>query len=84
VDRQSDLSEESGHYESFLLRLTKSNADGRPVWRASLESTQTGEQRHFASLKQLVAFLKTRFREPPSHTFHPDRSVDSTNLRSEE
>jgi hypothetical protein len=38
----------SRRYESFLLRLWESDEDGQLIWRASLESTETGERRGFA------------------------------------
>lgn len=46
-------------YLSYLLRLWQVIVDGQPVWRASLESAQTGQHRGFASLVQLTAFLET-------------------------
>lgn len=45
-------------YLSYLLRLWQVIVDGQPVWRASLESAQTGQHRGFASLAQLTAFLE--------------------------
>jgi hypothetical protein len=44
-------------YTSYLLRLWPVTSAGAVVWRASLESTRTAEQRRFANLEQLVAFL---------------------------
>ena len=35
-------------YESYLLRLWESDEDGQLIWRASLESTDTGERYGFA------------------------------------
>ena len=34
-------------YLSYLLRLWHEGGDDEIVWRASLESVQTGERRHF-------------------------------------
>ncbi len=45
-------------YLSYLLRLWQVIVDGQPVWRASLESAQTGQRRGFASLAQLTAFIE--------------------------
>lgn len=45
-------------YLSYLLRLWQVIVDGQPVWRASLESAQTGQHRGFASLAQLTAFIE--------------------------
>ena len=44
-------------YVSFLLRLWQSDEDGYLVWRASLESAQTGEKLYFASLGLLLDYL---------------------------
>ena len=42
---------------SYLLRLWPTHAAGQQVWRASLESAQTGERLGFATLEQLFVFL---------------------------
>ena len=47
-------------YHSYLLRLWQAGSAGKPVWRASLESAQTGERRSFADLESLFVFLKAR------------------------
>ena len=52
------MSEEPHDYYSFLLRLWQTSSGGNVVWRASLESAQTGERRGFADLASLVAFLE--------------------------
>jgi hypothetical protein len=44
-------------YLSYLLRLWRVSKEGA-VWRASLESPQTGERIGFASLDELFAFLR--------------------------
>ena len=46
-------------YESFLLRLWESDEAGQLIWRASLESTDTGERHGFADLASLFAYLET-------------------------
>lgn len=45
-------------YESYLLRLWESDEAGQLVWRASLESSDTGERRGFADLDSLFAYLQ--------------------------
>lgn len=44
-------------YHSYLLRLWRTQADGRPAWRASLESPQTGTRQGFVSLQELFVYL---------------------------
>ncbi len=45
-------------YVAYLLRLWQAREGGSTVWRASLESPQTGERRGFASLADLFTFLE--------------------------
>jgi hypothetical protein len=52
-------------YVSFLLRLWRENDEvqndhsaTQPIWRATLESSRTGELWGFASLRELFAFLR--------------------------
>jgi hypothetical protein len=45
-------------YRSYLLRLWRATCDGETVWRASLESPQTGERTGFASLEALFLHLQ--------------------------
>ena len=52
------MPDESHEYHSFLLRLWRTSSHGNAVWRASLESAQTGERCGFADLASLIAFLK--------------------------
>ena len=51
------MSDEPHDYYSFLLRLWQIRSGGKVVWRASLESAQTGERCGFADLASLIAFL---------------------------
>ena len=50
-------------YLSYLLRMWRVNGDEnesesyRPVWRASLEDPQTGQQQGFGSLEDLFDYL---------------------------
>ena len=43
------------HYHSYLLRLWR--ADATAPWQASLQSTATGDTRHFIGFDSLWAFL---------------------------
>jgi hypothetical protein len=45
-------------YISYLLRLWQVRTGSELVWRASLESPQTGERTGFASIEDLFAFLQ--------------------------
>ena len=45
-------------YLSFLLRLWRVRAAGMPAWRASLQRPGESEQRAFADLDEMVAFLR--------------------------
>ena len=49
---------EGRRYVSYLLRLWQTQQEGALVWRASLESSTTGERRGFACLADLFAFLE--------------------------
>jgi hypothetical protein len=53
--------ERNANYASYLLRLRRVQNNDRPVWVASVQSTATGEQRSFADLEALVAFLQAQF-----------------------
>ena len=46
------------HYIAYMLRLWQAGSEDAPVWRASLESTRTGERLVFANLDTLFAFLR--------------------------
>jgi hypothetical protein len=45
-------------YLSYLLRLWQAGSPGRVVWRASLESVQSGERLAFANLEALFERLR--------------------------
>lgn len=45
-------------YQSYLLRLWQDTDEETSVWRASLQSSLTGERQGFADLEQLFAFLR--------------------------
>jgi len=67
------MSDERSNYRSYLLRLYKSERHGRPAWRASLESTRTGERVDF-DLEGLLRFLGKRF--GPSGLDGQDRNCE--------
>ncbi len=56
-------SSEQRHYHAYLLRLWRTGDDESAVWRALLEDPRTGEQRGFADLNSLIAFLQEACRE---------------------
>jgi hypothetical protein len=53
-ERVWEMVKEQPGYISYLLRLWREGA----IWRASLESTRTGELRAFVSLDELFDFLR--------------------------
>jgi hypothetical protein len=63
-------------YHAYLLRLWRVNAGRTQVWQASLEDAQTGEQKGFADLKNLFAFLEEQTGDSQPRTGHvSDRSL---------
>jgi hypothetical protein len=52
--------EKSQRYQSYLLRLWETCDGEMRVWRASLESPGSGERRGFASLEDLIEFLRAQ------------------------
>lgn len=48
-------------YVSFLLRLWQAEEDDYWVWRASLESAQTGEKRNFATVSVMMEYLEREY-----------------------
>ena len=46
-----------GDYLSYLLRLWRDSGD-TAIWRASVQSPHTGERIHFASIEELLAYLR--------------------------
>lgn len=49
---------EPGDYQSYLLRLWRVSDDEEPTWRASLQSSRSGEQVGFDSLEELFEYLQ--------------------------
>ena len=66
--------EEAHEYYSFLLRLWQTSSRGNVVWRASLESAQTGERCGFADLASLIAFLEEQTSADARPEDHPPSS----------
>lgn len=54
------MSQRKGRYLSYLLRLWQIESEGELVWRASLDSSQTGRRRGFAGLAEMCAFLERK------------------------
>ena len=54
------MGEEKQRYHSFLLRLWQVKENEHTAWRASLESSHTGERWGFADLDALCTFLHER------------------------
>jgi hypothetical protein len=52
------LGEGGVRYLAYMLRLWQVEGEDGAVWRASLEDAHTGERRGFASLEELVAWLR--------------------------
>jgi hypothetical protein len=51
-------------YMAYLLRLWQAHTEGDPVWRAWLESPQTGERCGFATVEGLFDYLRARIGAP--------------------
>ncbi|HUW14797.1 MAG TPA: hypothetical protein VM537_34075 [Anaerolineae bacterium] len=68
------MAEEQAVYLSYLLRLWSAGSDDQAVWRASLESACTSQREGFASLDDLVGFLR---RQTGAY-------ADQTRVRSDE
>lgn len=49
---------ERKRYLSYLLRLWQAASESEVVWRASLQSPNTGERTFFSSLDALFTFLR--------------------------
>lgn len=69
------MADEKATYRSYLLRLWREETNHGIAWRASLESAQTGEQLHFASLHELIAFLLAQTAGPPTDARPKDTPV---------
>ena len=56
--------QETDGYHSYLLRVWQERRASECLWRASLESVQTGELRNFADLEALFEFLRSEMTKP--------------------
>jgi hypothetical protein len=77
MDTHSLASQEQRDYLSYLLRLWRESEGERPVWRASLRSTQTGEKVGFGSLEELCEFLRHRIGVIPDAAVRREEDVQS-------
>ncbi len=64
------MAREQPDYVSYLLRLWRESGDGgvyrgdeKAVWRASVESSLSGERVGFANLEELFEFLRRQTSE---------------------
>ena len=59
-------------YISYLLRMWSTSGEGEAgKWLASVESPLTQEQRHFADLESLFAFLQAMTGQPSASAHAP-------------
>ena len=65
-------------YLAFMLRLWQVDGEGRPTWRASLESPRTGERHGFASLEALFEFLREQTGSHASPTIEVSAMKEKT------
>lgn len=72
-------------YLSYMLRLWQTGEGNVAGWRASVHVIATGERRAFASLDELVAYLRDQTRAHPQQESakgetregHIDRNADA-------
>lgn len=57
------MNETQRGYVSYLLRMWQAQDNGDWVWRASLESPQTGQRWVFANLDEALAFVRRQSSE---------------------
>ena len=60
------MTKEQKGYISYLIRMWQVESKGELIWRASLESWQTGKRHGFASPEALLAFLRKETETPPN------------------
>jgi hypothetical protein len=77
VRRTGKETRESRPYLSYLLRLWQAGSAGGKVWRASLESVQSGERLAFTSLEALFEYLLAQ----TGVEVAPEQDQDFGNLR---
>ena len=54
------MNDVNNQYQSYLLRFWIVKLNDHMVWRASLESSNTGEKWGFADLSELCSFLENQ------------------------
>lgn len=54
------MSDEKPYYISYLLRLRRATGRQGAVWRVSLESPGSGERHSFATLEEMLSFLREK------------------------
>ena len=64
-------------YQSYLLRLWPASDESQTVWRASLDSSRTGERTGFASLGELFDFLLQQTGVSPTAKTDPGETRDN-------
>lgn len=64
-------------YLSYLLRLWQEGTDGEAIWRASLESAQTGLRQDFAELDALFCYLREQMANASEQKSIPEKKGDS-------
>lgn len=52
--------DDTGRYRAYLLRLWTVEQGGQAVWRASLESAQTGDHIGFPTLDALFDYVRAQ------------------------
>jgi hypothetical protein len=62
-------------YRAYLLRLWTVEQGGQAVWRASLESAQTGDHLGFPSLDALFDYVRAQTRGESSLFSHGEGNV---------
>jgi hypothetical protein len=70
------MSNEQPDYLSYLLRLWRVTGKGRTVWRASLESSLSGERQLFSNMFDVLQYLQQQM----GATLATDRHEGGTEL----
>jgi hypothetical protein len=66
------MAQERPDYLSYMLRMWRAREDKREVWRASLQSPQSGERVSFRTLEALFAFLRQQTGAAPDSDGDPE------------
>jgi hypothetical protein len=76
------MSDHTGGYAAYLLRLWQENEGEDAIWRASLESARTGERQGFASLADLCTFLEKQVSHPTQRRSAPAADAEGGEAHS--